>query len=44
MPFLSAFFGIVVRIIHKDHNPPHLHVLYAEFEAIVEIDSGKIYS
>ncbi len=42
MPILSAFFGIVVRIFHGDHNPPHIHVAYAEKEAIIEIRSGKV--
>jgi hypothetical protein len=42
MPILSTFFGIIVRIFHGDHNPPHVHVVYAEKEAIIEIRSGKI--
>ena len=26
----------------NEHNPPHFHATYGEFEAIVEIKSGKI--
>lgn len=42
MPILSTFFGIIVRIFHGDHNPPHIHVEYSEYEAIIDIKSGKI--
>ena len=42
MPILATFFGIVVRIFHDDHNPPHIHVEYAEYEAIIEIKTGKM--
>ena len=42
MPILSIFFGIVVRMWHDDHPPPHIHVEYQGFEALVEIRSGEI--
>ena len=42
MPILSTFFGIVIRMFHGDHNPPHFHAYYSEDEAIIEINSGKI--
>ncbi len=42
MPILSTFFGIIVRVFHGDHNPPHIHVEYAEYEAIIEIKTGKM--
>ncbi len=42
MPIVSIFFGIVIRLYHGDHNPPHFHATYGEFEAIIEIKSGKI--
>ena len=35
MPILSIFFGIVVRMWHDDHPPPHIHVEYQGFEALV---------
>lgn len=25
-----------------DHNPPHFHAIYAEFEALIRIDDGSI--
>jgi hypothetical protein len=39
---VSVFFGIVIRLYHADHNPPHFHATYGEFEAIIEIKSGKL--
>ena len=42
MPIIAAFFGMVVRLYHADHEPPHIHVQYGEFEAIVEITTGVI--
>lgn len=36
------FFGILIRLYHGDHNPPHLHATYGEFEAIIEIKTGKL--
>jgi hypothetical protein len=26
----------------RDHNPPHFHARYGEYEIIVEIESGKV--
>ncbi|ADC62284.1 DUF4160 domain-containing protein [Allochromatium vinosum] len=42
MPILSIFFGIIVRMWHDDHPPPHIHVEYQGFEALVQIDTGRI--
>lgn len=42
MPVVSVFFGIIVRMWHDDHPPPHIHVAYQGFEALVDIRSGDI--
>lgn len=42
MPILSIFFGIIVRMWHDDHPPPHIHVEYQGFEALVDIRTGLI--
>lgn len=42
MPILSIFFGIIVRMWHDDHPPPHIHVEYQGFEALVDIRTGEI--
>ena len=42
MPEISRFYGIVVRMFFNDHNPPHFHIEYQEYEAIVEIEDGTV--
>ena len=27
---------------YRDHNPPHIHAIYGEYEATVTIDSGML--
>jgi hypothetical protein len=42
MPEISRFFGIVIRMYFKDHNPPHFHVSYGKYEASINIDNFAI--
>ncbi|HEY3320433.1 MAG TPA: DUF4160 domain-containing protein [Planctomycetota bacterium] len=44
MPTISTFYGIVIRLYFApgEHNPPHFHVYYNEFKAIVDIRTGEI--
>ena len=38
MPVLSMFYGIIISMFYKDHNPPHIHIQYAEYNAIVDFN------
>lgn len=42
MPIVSIFFGIVIRMFHREHAPPHFHASYQGFEALVAIADGKV--
>jgi hypothetical protein len=42
MPELSRFFGIVIRMFHDDHQPPHFHAKYGEYQAKIEIETGEV--
>jgi len=42
MPEISRFHGIVVRMFHDDHGPPHFHAQYAEYAVKVDIPSGVV--
>jgi hypothetical protein len=42
MPTLSMFFGIIIRMWHDDHPPPHIHVEYQGFEALINIATGEV--
>lgn len=41
MPELARFFGIIVYMNWRDHNPPHVHACYGEHEALISL-SGKV--
>lgn len=41
MPELSRFAGIIIYLLFKDtkqHNKPHVHAYYGEYEAAISID------
>ena len=44
MPVLSRFYGIVIRMYFQqaEHNPPHIHALYGEDVAAVDIKTGEV--
>ena len=44
MPVLSRFYGIIIRMYFQqaEHNPPHIHALYGEDMAAVDIQTGEI--
>jgi hypothetical protein len=42
MPEISRFLGIVIRMYYRDHEPPHFHAEYGDYEITVEIDSGVV--
>ncbi len=42
MPRLSQFYGIVVYMYWRDHNPPNFHAIYGGDEALVVIADGSL--
>ncbi len=42
MPTISIFFGVVVQMYWDDHPPAHVHAYYAGFEALLEIETGRV--
>jgi hypothetical protein len=36
MPVISRFYGIVIKMYFrkKEHNPPHVHALYGEYNGM----------
>lgn len=43
MPTISQFFGILIHMyIRGEHNPPHFHALYAEHEALIDIQRLEV--
>lgn len=42
MPMLSFFYGILIRMYWRDHNPPRFHALYGSDEALINIHTLEI--
>lgn len=45
MPVLSMFYGIIIYMYafdNRQHNRPHFHARYAEFEAVIDIENGDV--
>lgn len=42
MPEISNFYGIAIYMYINEHNPPHFHVVYQEYKAIVSINDGIV--
>ena len=42
VPVIAAFYGMIVRMYHADHNPPHFHVQYGEASAIIDLKTGRL--
>lgn len=43
MPEISRFLGIIVYMYFNEHNPPHFHVRYNEYRAIITINTLMIH-
>ena len=39
MPSICAFYGIIIWMFYDDHQPPHFHVEYGEYKAVLSIDT-----
>lgn len=44
MPTISMFYGIIIRMYcaPKEHNPPHIHIYYQDYKAILDIRTCEI--
>ena len=44
MPVITRFDGIVIKMYfsQSEHDPPHIHIKYAEYSAVVSIKTGDI--
>jgi len=40
VPEISRFFGIVIRMFIREHNPPHFHAFHGDDVAVFSIDTG----
>ncbi len=42
MPQISFFLGVIIRMFYRDHNPPHFHAVYGDFEGIIDIENNEL--
>ena len=42
MPTFFIIEGVKICLFFDDHNPPHFHALFAEYEAVIEIKTLRI--
>ncbi|MDD5268114.1 MAG: DUF4160 domain-containing protein [Methylococcales bacterium] len=42
MPYVSLFFGIMIRMFHNDHNPPHFHAEYQGQRGLFDFNGDMI--
>jgi len=43
MPTISRFYGILIRMYKtSEHNPPHFHAIYGEYEASFDFNGDLI--
>jgi hypothetical protein len=40
MPIISRFFGIIIRMFHSEHNPPHFHAEYQGNDALFDFNGN----
>lgn len=44
MPEISRFYGIIIYIFYREHQPPHFHAVYGEYEGLIAIDTFAVLS
>jgi len=42
MPYVSMFFGIIIRMFFSEHNPPHFHAEHQGTEGIFNFDGDML--
>ena len=44
MPIIARFYSRIIKMyyIEEEHNPPHIHAKYNEFEGIFDIATSQM--
>ena len=43
MPEISRFLGIIISMYFDEHNPPHFHIRYNEYQAAMDIRTLNLW-
>jgi hypothetical protein len=44
MPTIKIIDSVKVDLYSREHPPPHFHAIYAEYEALILIQSFEVYA
>lgn len=44
MPTVKIIDSIKIDLYSREHNPPHFHAIYADYEALIAIKDFEIYA
>jgi hypothetical protein len=44
MPTVKIIDSIKIDLYSREHNPPHFHAIYADYEALIVIKDFEIYA
>jgi hypothetical protein len=39
MPEISRFYGIIIKMFHNDHQPPHFHAEFGDAKMLIAIET-----
>ena len=42
MPEICRFLGAIIAMYHREHGVSHFHVTYADYDATIAIETGKV--
>jgi hypothetical protein len=42
MPEICRFLGIIIYLYYNDHAPPHIHVRYNDYQALIDSPQLKL--
>ena len=44
MPEIARFYGIIIKMFFEDHNPPHFHAIYGDYEVLIDITTFAVFA
>ncbi len=42
MPVITTFYGIIIKMFFRYHNPPHLHAVYGDYNALIDLNNLEL--
>ena len=42
MPVITRFYGLTIKMYLLGKDPPHIHILYGEYNAVIDLQALKL--